>query len=311
LPPDPEDLFAEMRAAVQGQNFATRAEAEAFIEKFMRQQNEGAQDDFHGLSPEQMHRLLNYPFSSPPLAQFAEPLAIDPTAPILTLFNLMAEAIDDKGLKATAKGNLPRKFCREAAQSYWGEEGYRENTRFAGINMEMDFGELYVARGVAELAGLVRKYKGRFILSRDCRKLVAGAGDRAIYPRLFRSYVEKYNWAYRDRYPDLRIIQTGFLFTLYLLSLYGSEWRPQGYYADRFMKAFPMVLHEVTGHPLFPPEKSFASCYALRALERCGEFLGLALLDPVMADEPFPKRYRVKKQPLLDEFVQFHVTHIS
>ncbi len=45
--------------------------------------------------------------------------------------------------------------------------------------------------------GLIRKYKGRFILSRDCRQLLVKDGMTAIYPRLFRAYVEEFNWAYR------------------------------------------------------------------------------------------------------------------
>jgi hypothetical protein len=67
-------------------------------------------------------------------------------------------------LKPTAKGNLPRKFCWHAALSYWGEETYLEDTRFGDINKEEDVLELHVTRLVA---GLIRKYKGKFILSRD------------------------------------------------------------------------------------------------------------------------------------------------
>jgi hypothetical protein len=54
---------------------------------------------------------------------------------------------------------------------------------------------------VAELAGLVRKYKGQFILSRDCRRLLAEGGLETVYPKLFRAYIEQFNWAYRDGYP--------------------------------------------------------------------------------------------------------------
>jgi len=56
----------------------------------------------------------------------------------------------------------------------------RENTRFRSINREEDFFELHVTRLVAELAGLIRKYKGRFILSHDCRSLLNREGAPAI-----------------------------------------------------------------------------------------------------------------------------------
>jgi hypothetical protein len=67
----------------------------------------------------------------------------------------------------------------------------------------------------------------RFILSRDCRRLLADDGVAAICPRLFRAYVEQFNWAYRDGDPALRFIQSAFLFTLYLLRRYGEISRPQ------------------------------------------------------------------------------------
>lgn len=36
------------------------------------------------------------------------------------LFRLLVDAIGEQGLKPTAKGNLPRALCREAALAYWG-----------------------------------------------------------------------------------------------------------------------------------------------------------------------------------------------
>jgi hypothetical protein len=137
-----------------------------------------------------MYRMLNFPFTSPELARFPEVIDTAPAAPILTLFSLLVEAIGEKGLKPTAKGNLPRKFCRHAALIYWGEETYGERTRFGGINREDDFPDLHITRLVAELAEMVRKYKGRFILRRDARKFLDGDGLASIYPKLFQTYLK-------------------------------------------------------------------------------------------------------------------------
>ena len=142
---------------------------QAFLDQHTQQLNRRPLDEFHGLSPEQMYRLLNFPFASPELVRFPDVLDISPTAPILELFSLLIEAIGEQGLKPTAKSNLPRKFCREAALAYRDEKTYQERTRYGGINRVDDFSDLHVTRLVAELAGLVRKYKGRLILSRDCR----------------------------------------------------------------------------------------------------------------------------------------------
>jgi hypothetical protein len=298
---------AELSKALEGRQFNTLEEVQAFAEQHMQQRNRQPLDDFHGLSPEQMYQMLNFPFTSPQLVRFPEVLNTAPAAPLLTLFSLLVDAIGEQGLKPTAKGNLPRQFCREAALAYWDEETYRERTRYGGINKEDDFTDLHITRMVAELSGMVRKYKGRFILSRDCRKLLAGHGLAAIYPKLFRTYVQQFNWSYRDRYPELRFIQSAFLFTLYLLMRYGDTWRPHTFYEDSFLHAFPAVLDEIPPSPVMTREEEIRNCYTWRTLVNFSGFLGLAAVEPV-SEERFSHQYRVKALPLLHQAVQFHVS---
>ena len=277
------------------------------LKAFMEEHNREALTDFHGLSPAQMHRILHFPFDSPELVGFADRFDPAPSAAILTLFGLLMEAIGTGGMKPTAKGNLPQKFCRDAAVDYWGEETYRHNTRFGGINKEEDFFELHVTRVTAQLGGLVRKYKGRFILGRDCRNLLSKDGLSAVYPRLFRAYTRRFNWAYRDRYPQIPFIQQSFLFSLYLLSRYGNEWRSQSFYEDCFLQAFPMVVDEAEPVWVFTPEQEIRSCYTLRTLMRFAEFFGLVAMEEVDAEKPFARKHRVKKLPLLDQVVRFYL----
>lgn len=300
------EVSADLRQAMESMSFGSLDEVEAFVGRHTEQRNRNPIDEFHGLSPELMHRMLHFPFASPDLVLFPDVLDTSPIAPILTLFEMLVEAIGETGLKPTAKGNLPRKVCREAALTYWGEEVYREKTRFGDINREEDFMDLHVARLVAELAGLVRKYKRRFILSRNCRALLAGKGLAALYPQMLKAYAEQFNWSYRDRYPELRFIQTAFLFTLYLLARYGDTWRPHEFYEDSFLRAFPMVLDEVSQHPVFSPEEEVRRCYTWRTLVHFVGFFGLAAVEPV-SDKRFGREYRVKGLPLLHAAVQFRL----
>lgn len=298
-----------LRKALEGRQFNSLEETQAFVSRHAQEQNRQPRDEFHGLSPEQMHRILNLPFASPGLVHFPEVLDTIPTAPILTLLGLLIDAIGDQGLKPTAKGNLPRNFCREAALAYWGEQRYQEKTRYGDINREADFADLHVTRLAAELAGLIRKYKGRFILSRDCRRLLAREreGMSAIYPRLFRAYVEQFNWAYRDGYPELRFLQSAFLFTLYLLMRYGDISRSQVFYEDAFLRAFPMLLEEVPPSQVVSPDKTVRNCYTWRSLVDFASFLGLAEVEKTSDDLPC-REYRVKAMPLLGQIVQFQLT---
>lgn len=301
----PTDISAEIRQALEGRDFESLEDANAFLEAYMQQRDQQPLDDFAGLSTEQMYRLLYHPFDSPEQVRFADPLVGEHEAPILTLFRLLAEAVGEQGLKPTAKGNLPRNFCREAALAYWGEETHRDRTRYGNINKEEDFSDLHVTRLVAEMAGLLRKYKGRFILSRNCRSLLSRSGYAAIYPLLLRTYSREFNWAYRDGYPDLPLVQQSFLFTLYLLHRYGDQWRDAKFYEDRFLQAFPMMLEEVPPGPFSDPEEELRTCYTLRTLIRFSEFLGLAALESIPREDSFLKDYRVKKTALLEEAVQF------
>ena len=301
------EVLADLRQGLATMQFASQTELEEFVERNTQQRNRRSLDEFHGLTPEQMYRMLYYPFASPEFFHFPEELDTSPTAPIVTLFGLLTEAIGEQGLKPTARGNLPRKFCREAALAYWGEKVYREKTRFGGINREEQFPDLHITRLVAELAGLIRKYRGRFILSRNCRALLTGKGLAALYPQMFRAYVEQFNWSYRDLHPELRLIQTAFVFTLYLLTRYGDTWRPDEFYEDGFLRAFPMVLDEVPPEPVFTPEEQVRACYTWRTLVHFAGFFGLVTVEPV-SDERFCHEYRVKNLPLLHEAVQFQVS---
>ncbi len=306
-----DDVFAETHAEIkelfQDREFGSLDEANVVLSAHFSRKNRMADTAFSDLSPEQMNALLYDPFDSPDYIRFTKSFEKEYSAPILTLFSLLVEAIGEEGLKSTAKGNLPQRFCRDAALSYWGEELHQEKTRFAGINKEDDFFELNVTRLVAEMAGLVRKYRGKFILSRECRRILKKQGIMGVYPLLFKTYIEEYNWAYGDRYEDLPLIQQSFAYTLYLLQHFTAQWQHQSILEEKYVQAFPMLLSEIPGDEYFTPEQYLRSCYTHRAINRFAAFLGLIELEKV-DKEQYLSSYRIKKLPLLDALVSFSVT---
>ena len=96
----------ELKELLKDKSFGSLDEANAFLRQHNQQRNQAPRDDFHGLSPEQMHRFLHFPFDTPNLIVFPSSLDSLLQAPILSLFNLLAEGIGDDGLKATATGNF-------------------------------------------------------------------------------------------------------------------------------------------------------------------------------------------------------------
>lgn len=94
-------VFNDLRQLMEGRDFGSLREAQAFVSWHMGQKNWAPLDDFEGLSPEQMGRFLHYPFSSPDLATFPERLATPPEAPLVRLFGLLAARASKPRRRAT------------------------------------------------------------------------------------------------------------------------------------------------------------------------------------------------------------------
>ncbi|MCY4357730.1 MAG: hypothetical protein OXD01_09465 [Gammaproteobacteria bacterium] len=267
------------------------------------QENRRPLEELHGLSLEQLHWMLYFPFDSPGLVRFPEVLDTHPVSPVLDLFALLLHGLGEKGLKATAKGNLPRNFCREAAEHYLGEKEYKNFVSDGEINREIDFLDLHIAHVLGNLAGLIRKYKGRIIISRKCHQLIDKSGSAAIYPKLFSAYVKKFKWGYMDYFPELSIIQDCFLFSLYLLSRYSGTWQSTEFYEDKFLSVFPIPPDEINVG-FSSPDKIARLAYTMRTMTRFCDYMGLAKIERE-PDKSKKNKYRVKSLPLLEYVVQF------
>ena len=300
-------LTEDLQQALGEQEFDSMEQMQAFVKAFQDERNRRPIDDFRGLSPHQMHRMLDFSLDSPEVLEISTVLESEPDSRLAQLFGLLAGAIGERGVKPTAKGNFPRNACREIMQSCLGDEGYAHYTRFGGINTELDAPELHVTRVVGELAGFVRKYRGRFILSRPARAMLAATGQRELYPRLFRTYATEFNWAYSDGYIEVPILQHGWAFTAYLLALEGHRPQPATLYADAFRQAFPAVDDELDEAPLFRSRAdTWYSLYTLRCLERFADFTGIATVnreeDRVLAPA---QSVKVQATPLLGSLIHF------
>ena len=72
---------AELRKALEDGQFGSLAEMQAFVERLTQQRNQRPLDEFQGLSPEQMHHLLNFPYASPEQKQNDALAALPAAAP--------------------------------------------------------------------------------------------------------------------------------------------------------------------------------------------------------------------------------------
>lgn len=278
-------------------------ELQALLNQYNQQKNSASVEEFHGLSPEQMHRFLHLSFESPELVIFQRVLQTNPQSKAAFLFAMLVEEIGEEGKKLTAKGNLGQKFCQEASKRYF--KLYPEPLMSGrSVRTETNFEPLHTIRLTAQLAGLVRKYKGRLLLTKKCVKSLESYGLREVYLLLVYSYIRKFNWGYRDAYGEVGFIQQSFLFTLYLLHQYGKSWRPATFYSDNFIGAFPMILREIEPKLYEPPEDTLRKVYILRVLQRFAGFFGLADIEQISKD-PINREYRVRATDMLNEVVEW------
>ncbi len=301
---DAKTFSQAVLSMMENRKFSSLEEAQAALDRLTEAKNTASLDDFCGLSPEQMYRLLYYPFETPGLVDFNLELKRFPDSPFFRLLSFLINGVAREDLKATALGNLPPAFVREAAQWYYGEHGYRERRRYTSYRTETDFPVFNTVRVVAEMAGLLRKYKKRFHLTKDGKVVAENGMDGKSFIKIFKTYTRKFNWAYNDRCPDLHIVQESFLFTLYLLTKYGGTFRPVSFYEALFLTAFPNEIRDLLEDSFNTREDILKRCFSLRAISRFGHFFGFVEInDPENAR--WIGKLSVKKTPFLDDWVRF------
>jgi hypothetical protein len=258
--------------------------------------------DFVGLSPDQMHCLLYKPFESPQVVQFL--MGYPEQSSVLYFLDRLIAAMGPNGMKMTAKGNLPLPFCREILAGY--TQAYDDPPD--GIRSEDQFIELHTIRLLAEQAGFLQTVKDKFFWTEKAEQLL-DKGDKAqLYFIFFETYCMRFNWGYFDAYPEARIVQMSFLFSLYMLSVFGAEFRPVTFYEDRFLQAFPMLRDEMEGRPYSTPDQQAKNCFNVRVIQRFLHPFGLIDIQRVaVPGESFPRLVEIKKNSALDRFVKFNV----
>lgn len=304
----------EVHRVLGEREFASPEEANEALAAHLEASNRRPVDDFQGLSPEQMYRVLYQPFDSPDLVRFGEGIAGCPDAPVTTLFAVIAEAAaEEPGIKLTPKGNLPRAVVGLAKEAL-PERDIPGQWRIGAVRNEEDLDELHVTRLIAGFAGLTRKHKGRLKLTKAALGLLDAGDWGGLYRRLLQAYCREFNWAYRDGHPELFLIQEAAVFSLYLFYRCGDEWLAQASYEDAFLRAFPDLVRELPADDapwVGSLEEQIGRAWTLRTVHRFGHFFGLlevrvapkseeALPDPLGSVE-------VRKSPLFDRAVQWGV----
>ena len=273
-----EDIFEEMRTALNDQNFRSMDEAQTFLDDLVVNKNAEPITEFLGLSPEQMYRLLYRPFAE---ASDILTLSRDLLKGDLLEIPVVKETVhflkrlaELQPLKTTVKGNLPQAFVREM------HDKFPEHPHFHyPIRSEEEDSKLSALRHILDMAGWIKKRNQKFSLTQKGQNVVENGFGIDDFFYLFETYTEKFNWASRDLYPDLDIIQESFLFSCYLLHRKARTYIPVNKLGEYFIRAFLTVLDRVESHSSIDWQELVQNAFSIRFIERFCEYFGLVTIQ--------------------------------
>jgi len=297
-------VFDEMRAAMRGQSFESIEKAQAFADAWLEKKNAEPKPEFLGLSSEQLYRMLYRPF--------------DETSDIVALNkNLSSEKVLEipvvkeaayflrrlgelQPLRATAKGNLPRAFACEI------HDRFPENPEFPfPITSEEGDTKLLSLRYILDWCGWIKKRNRKFYLTQKGQALNEKGLAPDDFHHLFQVYTQKFNWASRDFYPELEIIQQAFLFSFYILHRKAKTFINTNELSNYFIQAFSAALNtEVKYLSSEESYRLFQHSFYIRFIERFCEYFGLVTIQK-KEKRSLQHDYLIRTTPFFDEMFQW------
>ena len=292
-----------IKKAFAGQQFESIDDAQVFAEHKIQQHNDTAQAELGGFSPSQLYTLLHAPIEEQELIQWQPNISNTylERSPILSIFISVKAYLKDNHAKATARGNLPAALVKYVLADFKKLLSEQEiETGYSRINKEDDFRELSCARFIFEQAGLLRKNKGRFVLTLKAQKMP----EEEVFKLLFITYVEKYSWASEDLYPEADFFQAATWYSLVTLNRLHGKPVDKDKFAEDFVRIFPMIINEFQGDHYRSAAVQAMSAYTVRMVDRFWQLFGLVSLE----GEMFTKGYKqsMVASPLLSHVFIFN-----
>jgi hypothetical protein len=117
---------------------------------------------------------------------------------------------------ATAKGNLARKIVNLCVDKFKIHDDILNSVLATSKTLnESDVSVIWTTRLVCEMAGLIRKHKKQFRVTKKGKELLPEQNAGKLYHLLFMTYFRKYNIGFHDRLPELEGLQGTMIFPIY------------------------------------------------------------------------------------------------
>ena len=238
-------------------------------------------DEFCGLTPTEMHRLLYNPLGeSSPLA--VRPDIDDSTLDRIPFFRLTEEFLRiiqrEKHITLTALGALPRKVLHELYAHKFIVEEYIESG-IVKLHREQDSVVLFPLHFNTQLTHLVKKTRGRLTLTKEGTRLLKAGNRGELFEAVFAAFTLRFGWSSNDGYTRSPVGQYGWAYSIYLLTKFGDKERTLRFYADKYLQAFPGIMDQFAPNSYSTPQKDFTACYSVRVFQRFLEWFGFVIVE--------------------------------
>jgi hypothetical protein len=275
------------------------------ISEIVEKQNKTPLADFDGFSPVEMGYILYDPFSENGPIKIKRNLEnnVLKQSPIFNIvIDLLTLINETGGIKLTPKGNIQRKVIHELyAKKYLLDKFVESGT--IKLRVEEDWGVLHVTKIVLKLAGILRHYKGKLVLTNRWKKALEAQAYSDIFMAFLTKYATEYSWAYTDGYENRQTGQVGFLFLLHLVNKYGKDFRDLHFYSKKYFRAFPMLA--VEGGPYYekPRYNEGENILYIRFFKRFAHRFGLVEIKTDGNLLIFGKKAEIKKTRFLSSLL--------
>lgn len=252
------------------------------------------------LGPARLSALCGEPGRDPGVVRLASDLSEAEAAVSETATNvvkLVRCAAASGGLKLTATGNLARAVVIElCAALEWRDDNLRIIFEISKAVNEGDFPPLHFVRIVAQEAGLLRKLRGKLIVTKLGRGLLDGKHSPWLQARLFHAAFWRVNLAYFDRAAHPSWPQSHIGVVLWSLSACADDWHSE----ERLLRLCTLPDLDVIA---MPPVFALAA-FDWRVLQPLVQF-GLMERRDEATDGRFKRDSTYRKSALFDRFLTF------
>jgi hypothetical protein len=202
------------------------------LQKLSDRYNNTGINDFDGLSPEQMRKLLYFKCNEN-MVKIKDEKGLD--IPIIKQINYYLNVIkDNKEVKLTNAGYLPPKLVKEIYSNKYIEDDIIK-LGYGKLTKETDSKTIELTKIICYVSGLVKKRNNKISLTNNGQNILETGN---ILSEILTAFISKFNWAYFDRFEDEKIGQIGAYYSIYLLNKYGKDKRDTEFYANKYFKAF-------------------------------------------------------------------------